>query len=143
MEPDMKQQRGFTLIELVMVIVILGILAAVALPKFVDLKSDAYKATAGGYAGALSAANAINYAGCAARGGLAAGVCSTVAKCSDLGALLQPSITLPVKPGTTVAGVYYVAADTATTTTGVSCTIVAGDGTAAGQTATFVATTAP
>ncbi|MBB2496796.1 type II secretion system protein [Aquipseudomonas ullengensis] len=54
-----KQQSGFTLIELIMVIVILGILAAFALPKFADLSSDAKKASLSGLAGSLKSASAI------------------------------------------------------------------------------------
>jgi len=58
----MKQvQRGFTLIELVMVIVILGVLAAVALPKFVNLKADAQAAALLGVAGSINSASAINF----------------------------------------------------------------------------------
>jgi len=57
-----KNQNGFTLIELVMVIVVLGVLSAVAIPKYVDFKVDAANAATKGVAGALASASAINYA---------------------------------------------------------------------------------
>lgn len=62
-----RNQKGFTLIELVMVIVILGILAAFALPRFADLGGDARVSTVQGAAGAIRSASAIARSACLAR----------------------------------------------------------------------------
>ncbi|MBY6187265.1 prepilin-type N-terminal cleavage/methylation domain-containing protein [Marinobacter hydrocarbonoclasticus] len=64
----MKRQNGFTLIELVVVIIILGILAVTAAPKFINLQSDARIATLNGAKGALQGANALVYSKSAIKG---------------------------------------------------------------------------
>lgn len=58
----MRSNKGFTLIELVVVIVILGILAAVAAPKFMDLQSDARISALQGLQGAVKSAVNLTYA---------------------------------------------------------------------------------
>lgn len=55
----MKTQKGFTLIELVMVIVILGILAAVAIPRYIDLQTNARVSAVTGMHGTVNGAAAI------------------------------------------------------------------------------------
>ncbi|MGY3928692.1 prepilin-type N-terminal cleavage/methylation domain-containing protein [Aeromonas simiae] len=57
----MKKQSGFTLIELVIVIIILGILAVTAAPKFLNLQDDARTATLKGVEGSLNSAAAMVY----------------------------------------------------------------------------------
>ncbi|MGL5047564.1 MAG: type II secretion system protein [Shewanella sp.] len=64
----MKKQNGFTLIELVVVIIILGILAVTAAPKFLNLQGDARASALQGVKGAIQGANSLVFSKAALAG---------------------------------------------------------------------------
>lgn len=94
-------KKGFTLIELVMVIVILGILAVVAIPQYIDLRDQANKAAEAGVVGGVRAGITTFYIGLCANAtcawpadldGAADGACTPANACFDY-VLAQGGIT--------------------------------------------------